>query len=247
MEKDFAETYDTVEWSKKRLHVLQRDDWKCQLCGKPGNQVHHRNYRNCSDNKCFNCPEEDLITLCDECHATLHAIKSESLKCGFFDEDHTIKLESNNMVSTSKGFYQSCKRTYKVTDNEVRQMYVHKMIADFLKQGNQRYYCNIHPLTKEKFLAYIILGNEHLMLIKFKYSNILLDKSVDYKTLRAENLKYQTTFEEKWKEIYGSDFQKYVEVTKQMTDNPNVGLEERNNRWAEQRDRTRYIKSLIEQ
>lgn len=65
--------------------------------------------------------------------------------------------------------------------------------------------------------------------------------------IRAETEVYRHSFCKKWKEVYGSDFQKYVEVTKQMTDNPNVGLEERNNRWAEQRDRTRHIKSLIEQ
>jgi 5-methylcytosine-specific restriction endonuclease McrA len=49
--------------------VLRRDGWRCQLCGVMANlEVHHREFRSHSGRD----SEENLITLCTPCHATLH-------------------------------------------------------------------------------------------------------------------------------------------------------------------------------
>jgi 5-methylcytosine-specific restriction endonuclease McrA len=56
--------YDTL-----RNQVLRRDGWKCQSCGMMSNlEVHHREFRSQAGDD----SEENLITLCNVCHASLH-------------------------------------------------------------------------------------------------------------------------------------------------------------------------------
>ena len=49
--------------------VLQRDAWRCQQCGSRTNlQVHHIQLRS----QLGDDAEENLITLCSECHDQVH-------------------------------------------------------------------------------------------------------------------------------------------------------------------------------
>lgn len=51
------------------LEVLQRDGWRCQLCGRLENlQVHHQEFRSRSGDDF----EQNLITLCADCHSSIH-------------------------------------------------------------------------------------------------------------------------------------------------------------------------------
>jgi 5-methylcytosine-specific restriction endonuclease McrA len=57
--------------SYRALHrrILKRDRWRCQACGSMLQlQVHHMEFRS----QLGEDREENLITLCAECHATLH-------------------------------------------------------------------------------------------------------------------------------------------------------------------------------
>jgi 5-methylcytosine-specific restriction endonuclease McrA len=52
-----------------RHEVLRRDGWKCQSCGAMSNlEVHHRKLRSHSGDD----SEQNLITLCNACHAIVH-------------------------------------------------------------------------------------------------------------------------------------------------------------------------------
>ena len=52
-----------------RQQVLRRDGWRCQSCGALSNlEVHHREFRSQSGEDA----EENLITLCNACHALAH-------------------------------------------------------------------------------------------------------------------------------------------------------------------------------
>lgn len=77
MNKSFIKSYDTVEWQKKKYRILVRDNFTCQLCGRKDGrghalQVHHLSYDRCAQRRCYVCPDEDLITLCKECHNAIH-------------------------------------------------------------------------------------------------------------------------------------------------------------------------------
>jgi 5-methylcytosine-specific restriction endonuclease McrA len=50
--------------------VLERDGWRCQVCGSLANlEVHHIMPRS----KLGDEAEENLITLCSQCHRKIHS------------------------------------------------------------------------------------------------------------------------------------------------------------------------------
>ena len=59
-------------WQKKRLEIMQRDGWRCQMCGTDKNSlmVHHLYYE--PDKKPHEYDNEVLITLCKDCHDATH-------------------------------------------------------------------------------------------------------------------------------------------------------------------------------
>ena len=60
---------DPELYEQVRNQVLRRDGWRCQSCGAMSNlEVHHREFRSHSGDD----SEENLITLCITCHATVH-------------------------------------------------------------------------------------------------------------------------------------------------------------------------------
>ena len=69
MDKEFAESYKTSEWQRKKNRILERDNYTCQMCGdtKGVMQVHHITYKHCNG-KTYNALDEELITLCGACH-----------------------------------------------------------------------------------------------------------------------------------------------------------------------------------
>jgi len=61
---------DPVSYDTLRQQVLLRDGWRCQWCGTMSNlEVHHKQFRSHSGHD----SEENLITLCSDCHLTMHA------------------------------------------------------------------------------------------------------------------------------------------------------------------------------
>lgn len=55
-------------WQRKRLEILQRDQWRCLICGSSRKplQVHHAVYRK---REPWDYPDYVYQTLCDDCHA----------------------------------------------------------------------------------------------------------------------------------------------------------------------------------
>ena len=66
--KTYSELLRSPKWQKKRLEIMQRDDFTCQYCGSEDKelQVHHRVYRNGA--KPWEYDNSELITLCSHCH-----------------------------------------------------------------------------------------------------------------------------------------------------------------------------------
>lgn len=90
----YSEKLRDPRWQKKRLEILSRDIWKCQLCGDSKNtlHVHHRRYLSKIDP--WEYPDSLLVSLCEECHEIERAERSsyeddllEILKEKFFAPD----------------------------------------------------------------------------------------------------------------------------------------------------------------
>lgn len=58
----------TPEWQATRKRILERDEYRCQICNSPHRlNVHHRDYsRRGYEN------DTDLTTLCQGCHQVFH-------------------------------------------------------------------------------------------------------------------------------------------------------------------------------
>jgi hypothetical protein len=70
--KNYSELLKDPRWQKKRLEILESDNWSCRRCEDKSNMlaVHHLYYK-----KGANPWEYDnsaLITLCDKCHKEGH-------------------------------------------------------------------------------------------------------------------------------------------------------------------------------
>jgi 5-methylcytosine-specific restriction endonuclease McrA len=64
---------DSGQYDTLRNQVLCRDGWRCQSCGTMSKlEVHHKEFRSQSGDD----SEENLITLCSACHASLHEARS---------------------------------------------------------------------------------------------------------------------------------------------------------------------------
>ena len=60
---------DSTSYRELHWQVLERDGWRCQICGTMQHlQVHHLKFRSHSGGDV----EQNLITLCAECHTGLH-------------------------------------------------------------------------------------------------------------------------------------------------------------------------------
>lgn len=78
MQKDFLDSYRSTQWQEKKNKILTRDNYTCAICGKHGDEhtlmhVHHLTYKNCKNHHAWDCPDEDLVTLCEDCHKKVHS------------------------------------------------------------------------------------------------------------------------------------------------------------------------------
>lgn len=70
----YKEKLKDPKWQKKRLEILQRDEFKCCYCNDTETelQIHHLKYTL----EPWNAPNKDLITLCKHCHSLVSKYKS---------------------------------------------------------------------------------------------------------------------------------------------------------------------------
>jgi Zn finger protein HypA/HybF involved in hydrogenase expression len=74
----FTEQYKDPRWQKKRLLILNRDEFSCQNCGDEDStlHVHHKSYE--WGLPLWDYDGELLITLCESCHGTAHQLNNQS-------------------------------------------------------------------------------------------------------------------------------------------------------------------------
>ena len=72
----FSEQYKSLKWQKKRLEILERDNFRCLSCGATDKQlhVHHCNYY--KGEAIYESSQSLLVTLCEDCHKSAHDVKS---------------------------------------------------------------------------------------------------------------------------------------------------------------------------
>lgn len=69
MAKTYAEKLRDPRWQKKRLEIMQRDDFACQWCGDKEStlNIHHKRYL--SGKNPWEYENDLLVTYCQYCHS----------------------------------------------------------------------------------------------------------------------------------------------------------------------------------
>lgn len=76
----YLEKLKDPRWQKKRLEILNRDEWTCRSCESITKtlHVHHCEYE--WGREPWDYPDEQLVTLCFECHEAETALSAETKK-----------------------------------------------------------------------------------------------------------------------------------------------------------------------
>lgn len=94
MATEYIEKLKDPRWQKKRLEILERDEWTCQICHDSSSTlvVHHRRYLPNTDP--WDYPDDLLVTLCENCHdiekesrPEYEKLLLEELRLKFFADD----------------------------------------------------------------------------------------------------------------------------------------------------------------
>lgn len=73
--KTYSDLLKDPRWQKKRLKILERDEWTCQLCYSEIHtlHIHHLKYNGLP----WEAKDEDLLTVCERCHYWIELDKEE--------------------------------------------------------------------------------------------------------------------------------------------------------------------------
>lgn len=75
MAREFAKKlYRSTVWKTTRAIVLKRDNYLCQECGEPAQEVHHKIWLTSSNinNPDISVNPNNLVSLCRDCHFKIH-------------------------------------------------------------------------------------------------------------------------------------------------------------------------------
>lgn len=61
--REYEARFKRADWPRIRERILRRDHYRCQVCGQPGNQIHHRTYERFGAEL-----DEDLEVRCRPCN-----------------------------------------------------------------------------------------------------------------------------------------------------------------------------------
>lgn len=74
----YAEKLKNPRWQKRRLYVMERDEWKCRVCGetKETLNVHHLQY----GKEPWDVPDDWLLTVCHRCHKYIETLQKNYIR-----------------------------------------------------------------------------------------------------------------------------------------------------------------------
>lgn len=129
----YSEKLQDPRWQKKRLDILNRDNWSCIYCGDNGStlHVHHKVY----SGEPWEAANDNLETCCKYCHATIEYHKSLAPGMNI--------LRIKRYINSKKDIFRMC---YIVEDEE-RDMLLACLYGYFIDNGQIEWLCTIKEDT----------------------------------------------------------------------------------------------------
>lgn len=72
--KKYSEQIKSPKWQKKRLEILNRDNFTCQICGCVDKTLHVHHVIYIPGRSIWEYEDNQLVTLCEDCHVKEHAL-----------------------------------------------------------------------------------------------------------------------------------------------------------------------------
>jgi 5-methylcytosine-specific restriction endonuclease McrA len=105
---EYGEKLKDPRWQKKRLELLNRDKWTCQVCLSEEHTLHIHHRRYVKELLPWEYPDHMMVTLCEFCHANEGEQMFEAIKELIFNlKDAGIHSHQvRNLTSAFKKCYQ---------------------------------------------------------------------------------------------------------------------------------------------
>ena len=99
MATQYWQKLQSPKWQKKRLEVLERPGFACEVCGDSESQLHVHHNEYFKGREPWEYDKHQLSVLCDDCHEEKHR-KVDALKllCSFLPPDGPFSRDEIAMV-----------------------------------------------------------------------------------------------------------------------------------------------------
>lgn len=97
---DYSKLLKHPKWQRKRLEIMQRDGFKCMLCGdeETSLHIHHKEYH--YGKKPWEYEDLNFITLCEDCHSLVEIAKKSNSD---ILDSKILKIIGNNVKTAQRG------------------------------------------------------------------------------------------------------------------------------------------------
>jgi hypothetical protein len=151
----YSEQIKSAKWQKRRLDILNRDEFTCQECGNKELtlHVHHKQYR--KNASIWEYENWELTTLCEKCHSDTH----EKLITKKEEYVKLIELLDKFSEEEKKGLLSLLDSICRYTRNGnfpnlIYYLYMTAISNEFIN----RIYNELEFLTKQREDYYSLLG-----------------------------------------------------------------------------------------
>lgn len=72
MEKTYKDKLLDPRWQKKRLKILESDNFSCRFCGNDAKTLHVHHFSYNKNGNPWDISDSKLVTLCEDCHSVTH-------------------------------------------------------------------------------------------------------------------------------------------------------------------------------
>lgn len=101
----YADQLKSPLWQKKRLEILNRDKFTCQICSDTETtlHIHHKEYDKTYQTLAWQYPDDNYTTLCSDCHEAI----TEHIKEYGNDKEFNVMKVKNTGKSPSIFIYSN--------------------------------------------------------------------------------------------------------------------------------------------
>lgn len=103
---NYKEKLQDPRWQRKRLEILQRDNFKCVECGEDKKTLHVHHIKYNQDCEPWEYEDDNFQTLCSNCHNSKHYVKvsynTKTFNINYVGEFDTKITEDNGFISVKQ-------------------------------------------------------------------------------------------------------------------------------------------------